>query len=193
MDASDKKQFSLPYLLTAVGSTAVAVAGATWGLAVYTQSNELEGYRKAKEWNVGESISELHKLSSALNITVAEKKELLALRTTARKLESLEESFAAMTKERDQLAVALKSVTEGNEKHVVANGSSSYLLPNLLIVAVVRASPILNQCEVRIGNRRLSMEVGETIGGTASGIDYQLSLTRVATEACEFNFSRTNG
>jgi hypothetical protein len=192
VESGNKKQFTFLQLLGYIFAATTTVCAATWTVAKVTQSNELEAYRKAGDWKVSESITELRTLSSTLNVTLAEKKELANLRITAAQLVATKNQLAAVTADRDRIAKTLSSISQESEKFSVALGTSEYAVPNVLLVGVVQVYSGLNQCEVRIGDHRQSMEVGEAIGGSVSGIDYRLSLTKVTPSECDFAFMRVH-
>lgn len=190
MATIEHHQFSLWAMLGSIATAAVVVAGATWSVAKVTESNELEGYRRAKEWKAAESIDELRKLSTNLNITIQERKQLATLRDSAKRASELEARLVTVTAERDRFLRTISAMSEKQSQHTVKEGESSYLVPNTLLLAVVTTYPGINRCEVRVASdEKWTLEIGESKIITSGQIDYRLTLTKVSSDSCQFSFS----
>jgi hypothetical protein len=179
-------------LIAWLGAVSSASIIATWTLVTHLQANELDAYRKADQWKASETISELRKLSSELNITLAERKELTVLRANQQATKAIQEQLVTVTRERDRLAATVNAMTVPAMSFAVNEGDSKYIIPNVLLVGVVSAYTGINRCEIRIGNRGETLEIGGEIGGTASGINYQLRLTSVSDNSCGFSFVKVS-
>jgi hypothetical protein len=189
MDLRDKQLPLLQALawMGAVGSTACI---ATWTLALHLQGNELSAYRKASDWKVSEAITALKGLSKELTLKASEHKDLLAGRKALQDLRSAKSEIARIETERDKLKLILADATKPKLSFTVDDGSSKYAVENLLLVGVIRSAYFLGTCEVRIGSERKTMEVGSSVEGDVSGINYRLDLTGVGRGSCSFSFIR---
>lgn len=81
MKLNEKFEATLWGVLCVIGATSVVIGGAVWTISRTIQSDELDGYRKAKEWNVKEAIEEITKVSTQAKLDSKDRNELLQLRT----------------------------------------------------------------------------------------------------------------
>lgn len=112
MKLNEKFEATVWGLLCVIGPIVVLVAGATWGLSRATQSDELEAYRRAKEWKVKEAIEAIKTLSEKAAMDSSERTELLELRTQVVTYEkTIGELKAAYDKRVSELTAAHKDET----------------------------------------------------------------------------------
>ena len=185
-----EKQYSLFQLISYTLTACVVVCGATWTVATFLQSNELEAYRKADDWKANETITELRKLSKELNITLSERKEISALRIQAKNLPLLEAQAVKFRAERDALTETLKGLTAETKIFFVKQGQSEYAIPNLLLVGVSSTFAPSARCSVLFGDREESIYVGKYVSGSVSGINYRLSVKQVSDSGCELVYQQ---
>ena len=193
MSDGREKNYSLFQLLSYALGACVIVCGATWTVATFLQSNELEAYRKADEWKAKETITELRKLSSSLNQKLTEREELSKLRIQARKFISLQDEVIALEKERDSLAETVRTLTQETKTFSVRQGDSEYAIPNILLVGVTQVFTPTARCDVQFENRTESIYVGKSVAGVVSGINFKLSLKKVSDSACELVYQQVAG
>lgn len=192
-EVQHKNQYSassLAAILSVFGGAFAATVAGTWTVRSLIEDSELKAYKSSKDWKVAESIAELRKLSSALEPTVRDRNELEQLRPLPRKVEALEEQLTQVREERDRLAATLRQITPEGKAFTLMEGESTYVIPGVLLVAVVDVLPQLNTCTIRYGSSRESLEIGEATGGTAAGLNFQLALTRINAEGCTLLFRR---
>ena len=187
-----EKQFSFAEVIGWVsGACATAVLG-TWTVATVLQSNELASYKAAEAWKPLETITELREASKSVNLAATERNELVALRADHVKLRALADQVPQLTQERNRLSKALNTIAQESAEVYVTKGSSEFLIPNVLLLGVVRAYTHSNECEINLGNLNRSMNIGNEIATNIAGDDFLLRLTVVTDMGCRFSFVKSS-
>jgi hypothetical protein len=193
MDINSKFQVTVWGVLGVIGSTAVVVAGATWGVAKTTESNELQAYQAAKDWKAAEAIVALKELSESVKLKVDEQNELNSLRQRVPKLESTlsqtKAELEAATAEVSSLRLVQSSLVKNIDEVQIPLGQSRFLIPNTVAVGVVSIMAGFNTCSVRIAERSTRLEVGEPTRLSFANKSYVLTLLAVTDTACSFSFA----
>lgn len=193
MDINSKFEVSLTYLLSVIGATAVTVAGATWGVAKLTESNELEAYRIAKDWKAADAITSLQELSKSAKLDSDERTEILRLRQRVPELESIlskttsefEQTKSEVVSLRETLASLVKTIDQVE----IPLRESRYVIPQTLAVGVHSIYTAMNRCGIRVGDRSESLEVGQPFEQLFVGKKYVLTLLKVSEATCTFAFA----
>lgn len=182
-------------ILVVSAIVAAAAASATWLVAKTVESNELEGYRRAKEWKVAEAIVSIAEVSKAAKINVQERKELLSLRRANQLFDlegaKLKSQLAALQSERDGLRRSLASIVKPINVLDLPLGEARFIVPNTVAVGVVGIYRTLNICEVRIGDRKEQLQVGQSLSHLLNGKEYRLALLKRGENSCTFSFGET--
>ncbi|MDT9583362.1 hypothetical protein LMF57_00735 [Stenotrophomonas sp. SI-NJAU-1] len=186
-----EKQFSFAQVISWISAACAAVAIGTWTLATHLQSNELASYKAAEAWKPLETITALREASKSVNLAANERSELVALRADGVRLRALADQVPKLSSERDRLSQELATISQESLNVTVAKGSSEYLIPNVLLLGVVRAYTHSNECEFILGNRNTSMSVGHEVEANVADSNFLLRLTAVTDTACRFSFVKS--
>lgn len=186
-----EKQFSFAQVISWISGACATVAIGTWTLAIQFQSNELASYKAAEAWKPLETITALREASKSVNLAANERSELVALRADGVRLRTLADQVPELTAERDRLSEELATISQESLNVTVAKGSSEFLVPNVLLLGVVRAYTHSNECEVILGNRNTSMTVGNQVETSVANSNFLLRLTAVTDTTCRFSFVKS--
>lgn len=197
MDINKKFQVTLWGILGLIGTVVAVVVPATWIVAKVTESNELEAYRKGKDWKAAEAISSLIDLSKMAKLDAEERGELLRLRQQKQELakagRELQEQLDKLQTERDTLRRSLESIVKKIDTFEIRPGEARFVVPNTVAVGVVSIYVSLARCEVRVGERSETLQVGQALAMSFGGKGYSLILLRLSEKSCTFSFGDSSG
>jgi hypothetical protein len=192
-------------ILCIIGGITVVVGGAVWGFSRAFQSDELEGYRKARDWKVKDAIEAMTNLSSQAKLHSEERTELLQLRSDAAsrkralsemktnhetEISKLASQINALQKENSELRGELKSIVKESTSIEVPDGEARFVIPNTLAIAVEKI--YTGFASIRIGDTEItSMQPGQRQTVNLGGKHYVVTLTKIGKDGCTFAFSES--
>lgn len=161
-------------------------------------NKQIESLTSAKTWDVPETIVRLTDISKKLQSQFASIDELKALRNEN---EALLAKISSLTKEDADRAAKLRTLAENNEaleqalkKAIVSDevftlkqGESAQLIKNHLVVGVRTVYQSSGIVAV-LGNKEVSMNVGDVEQVRAFGKQCQLTLSRSVYPEASFSF-----
>jgi hypothetical protein len=195
MKINDKFEVTVWGILVLIGGVATVVAPATWGIAKLTEANELEAYRRAKDWKVADAIASLSELSKVTKLDAEERKELVALRGHKQQFDKttteLREQVTKLQNDRDLLRQTLASMVKTADTLEIPLGEARFVLANTLAVGVVSLSSASKRCDIQSGSRSQGIYVGQSIVLPYGGRDYSLTLLKLDDRSCTFSFAES--
>jgi len=202
MKINEKYEPTVWGMLGIVAAVAVVVGGGTWALATKLQSDELEGYRKAKDWKVKDAIETIEKVSNQVALNTNERGELLKLRVDNVSFEKtisemklnqqievskLTDQIKSLEKSTGDLRNTLGSIVKETNSFEVPKGEARFVVPKTIAIGV--ESTFDSFASVRIGDASAtSMHPGEKLTVNLGTKVYAVTLMKISKESCTFAF-----
>ncbi|MEM9914787.1 MAG: hypothetical protein AAF911_07495 [Planctomycetota bacterium] len=205
MPLNQKTDLTVWNILCVIGSVIVVAVGATWALSRTIQSDELEGYRTAQDWNVKEAISEIKELSEQAKLNSGERKELFAIRNEVieykQTIFELTEKYEAetirladeintLTIHSDQLQKTLDTLLIESDSIEILEGEARFLIPNTFSIGV--ENTFGSFASVRFGDNQSTLTYpGEKHRVNLGNKHYIVTLMKITDNSCIFAFNES--